>query len=176
MGVPLPGAAPRRRHGAGGSFNGRASGSPPRIPEKVVQAQLIKLYVSVGAKPYVIGTTRKKPPKGIVLRTREEQREWYSTRQTPGIADLLFVLPAPPREHAPEAIRNTNRLAVWHEAKASDGRMSAEQKEFRELMLACGIAHVVGGYDAAIAFLMDRGYLKRGGVPHYRLPAQAQET
>lgn len=133
--------------------------------EKVVQAQLVKLYVSVRGKVYVLGTRRAKPPKGVVLTTPEQKRQWYSTRQTPGIADLFIVLPPPPG--------GTRKLALWHEAKTKDGRLSDDQKEFRDLVVGADLAHVAGGYDDAIRFLVGRGYLDQKNVPHYRLPAEA---
>jgi hypothetical protein len=33
------------------------------------------------------------------------------------------------------------------------------------------VAHLVGGLDAVIAWLVERGYIRAESVPHYRQPA-----
>ena len=53
--------------------------------------------------------------------------------------------------------------------KAGSGRLSPEQKRFRSWCQAAALAHVTGGLDAAIAYLVDAGRLKAEQVPHYRL-------
>ena len=122
----------------------------PRVLEKTEQSSGCRLLLTLGAALYVLGTRR---PKG----------EYQGTRQTPGISDVIAFLP------------RTKGVVFW-EAKASDGRLRPEQWAFRTIVLLCeraglGIYHVVGGYDALIAFLVRLGLLVASQVPHYRLPA-----
>jgi len=58
-------------------------------------------------------------------------------------------------------------LAV--EVKAAGGRLRPEQAEFRELAIAAHVAHVVGGLDDVVAWLIAHGYLRDSHVPHYRV-------
>lgn len=71
---------------------------------------------------------------------------------TAGLPDL-FV------KHGPR------KLSWSHEMKAKDGRLSEEQKEFRDLCLACRDLHVVGGYAAGIEFLVANGFIAEGYTP-----------
>jgi hypothetical protein len=120
----------------------------PRLLEKTEQGSGCQLLLTLGAAVYVLGTRR---PKG------EDQ----STRQTPGISDVIAFLP-----------RATG--VVFWEVKAVGGRMSPEQVAFRTIVLLCeraglGIYHVLGGYDALIAFLVRRGLAVASQFPYYRL-------
>lgn len=127
----------------------------PRIPEKVVQSNIINLVRSIGGHPFVLGTVR---PKG----------DSHGTRQTPGIPDVWVFLPAPAlRPSAPPS-------SLWIEVKAVGGRMRPEQVEFKALCRRVGIAHVHGGLDDVIAFLVDGGWLSAANLPHYRHPNTQQ--
>jgi hypothetical protein len=56
------------------------------------------------------------------------------------------------------------------EVKASGGRLRPEQVAFRQACGEADVAHLVGGLDAVIAWLVDRGYIRAESVPHYRQP------
>jgi hypothetical protein len=72
--------------------------------------------------------------------------QYRRANQTPGLPDLL--------------VKHGGRRLSWtHELKAKKGRVSAAQQEFLELCALCGDNHLVGGYDVAVAFLVDRGLL-----------------
>jgi hypothetical protein len=117
----------------------------------------VQLIESVGGTVYVVGTRR---PRGSRCRKCGEfVTEHQGTCQTAGIPDLLAFLPPRPQAEF-----------VFIEAKAVDGRLSTPQREFRDLCLGARLAHVVGGLDAVIAFLLERGRLLANNVPHYRLP------
>ncbi len=134
-------------------------------PERTEQAHVIKLYRSIGAAVYVIGTTRKRGEICPHCKTFVPNTD-HGTRQTPGLADLLvFLAPHPRVSFAPELL--------FHEVKAPRGRMSDEQKAFREACIQASVAHVVGGLDAAIEFLVRTGRARTESFPHYRLPSPA---
>lgn len=57
--------------------------------------------------------------------------------------------------------------------KAETGRPSDEQKRFATLCETAEVAHLIGGVNVVIAFLLERGYLKPDQVAHYRLPDPA---
>lgn len=130
----------------------------PRVrmcpPESEVQAAVIKLFVSIGCRYhakldtdiYVLGTRR---PRNL-------PRAAHRTYQTPGIADLLIFLPIVRRYERP----TLPPPFLWFECKAEDGVMSEAQEQFEELCHRRGIAHVKGGVDEGIAFLVQHGYLR----------------
>ena len=124
--------------------------SKPRVPEKVVQQQIVRALTAVGGRVYVLGTRR---PTG----------DYQGTRQTPGLPDVLAFLP-------PQAGRPliTQTMLLMVEVKDAGGRLRPEQAIFRDLCRQADVAHVTGGLDDVLAWLMDRGYLKREGVPWYR--------
>jgi len=122
-----------------------------RQPERAIQAGGVKLLCSLGAKIYVLGTTRRKG-------------DYYGTMQTPGLPDVLAFLPA-------YGMTRPARLLCW-EAKAPKGRMSVPQVTFAQHCHDAGVAHVVGDLDALIAWLISNGYLRAENVPHYRRPSQ----
>lgn len=157
--------------------------TPRRKPvqrEKVEQAHIVQLLATLGAKVYVLGTHRR-------------QTDFHGTMQTPGLQDLQAFLPrkvagAPVCAKCRHVMNGQGdmctppecrcvceavplRELVFVECKAAGGRLRPEQRELRELCLLAGVAHVVGGLDAVIAWLLGRGYLKQSQVPHYRLPA-----
>jgi len=124
----------------------------PRTLEKTEQGAGCQLLLTIGAAVYVLGTRR---PKG------EDQ----STRQTPGISDVITFLP------------RTKGVLFW-EAKAAGGRMSPEQAAFRTIVTLCaraglGIHHVLGGCNALTDTLSTLGLLKETRVAHDRLEASA---
>lgn len=121
----------------------------PRVPEKAVQVQIVTLLRSIGARVYVLGTTRRRG-------------DYHGTMQTEGLPDLLAFLPAK-AGHAPRL------LAV--EVKAAGGRARPEQLIFRDCCEATGVAHVLGDLDALFAWLIAEGYLRRDNVGHYHQPA-----
>lgn len=123
-----------------------------RVPEKVVQEQIIKLLKSIGAFVNVIGHP---PPR--------DGRRHFGTGQTAGLPDLYAFLPL-------KADRDSLGAALWVEAKAADGELRAEQDAFRTRCRERSIPHVYGDLNAVIAWLMEHEYLKRDGVAHYRRP------
>lgn len=130
----------------------RAGG--PRVSERVEQAHIVRLLRTVGGTVYVIGTTRKRG-------------DHPGTMQTPGLADLLVFLPD--RSHP----RVGALRALWIEVKATDGRLSPVQKEFRACCQLAELDYVSGPLDAVIAWLVSEGYLKDSQIPYYRQPAPA---
>lgn len=118
--------------------------------EKTEQAHVVKLYRSIGAAVYIMGTRRR-------------AGDFQGTMQTPGIPDLMLFLPPVPGKTMEPAL-------LFHEVKAARGRLSAEQKAFRDACRAAGVFHVVGGLDAAIEFLVRTGRARTESFPHYRRP------
>lgn len=115
---------------------------PPRVPERVVQQQIVHLLRSLGAQVWVLGTVR---PRG----------DTPGTRQTPGIGDVFACL---------------RGRALWVEVKAAGGRLRPEQVVFREAVLTTPCHHVVGGVDEVVAWLVAQGILRADAVAHYRAP------
>jgi hypothetical protein len=122
----------------------RINPRPRRQPEKAEQAAIVKLLRGIGCAVYVLGTRR---PAG----------DYQGTCMTAGIGDVYAFLP-----------RHTGTL--WVEVKAAGGRPSPAQVAFQEACQACGQAHVLGGQNEVIAWLLEHGYIHEGQVPHYRLP------
>lgn len=121
-----------------------------RVPERVVQSQIVATLRTIGAAVYVLGTKRRKG-------------DYQGTMQTPGISDLVVFLPPRTRQRW---------VLLFVEAKAHGGRLSPEQKVFRDLCVNADVAHVAGNLDAVIGWLMANDYLKANQIPHYRLPAE----
>ncbi len=129
--------------------------------EKTEQANVVKLYRSIGATVFVSGTTRRKGDRCPQCKAFVPNRD-HGTHQTAGIPDLfVFLPPAPNRSSTPEPL--------FHEVKAVGGRLRPEQQQFRQQCLASGVLHVVGGLDAAIEFLVRTGRARTESFPHYRL-------
>jgi hypothetical protein len=137
---------------------------PGRLPEKAVQIQVRGLYEQLGARVYVSGTVRPRVAPCYRCGAPPAHKD-FSTRQTAGIPDLEVWLP--PKGGKPARL-------LKHEVKAEGGRLSPDQARYREYCLEAGIAHVVGGLDAAIAWLHQEGYITAAQVPHYRLSEEAQ--
>jgi hypothetical protein len=112
------------------------------VPEKQIQAAIVRLLRMIGAHVYVLGTRRR-------------AGDHPGTMQTPGIADLFVLLPAPP------LARPVLPLALWIEVKAPRGRVSAAQIAFADQCLAAGIPYLRGGIDEVIDYLTGFGWLKR---------------
>ena len=113
----------------------------PRVPERIVQRQVVHLLRSLGGEVWVLGTVR---PRG----------DTPGTRQTAGIGDLFACLKG---------------RALWVEVKAAGGKLRPEQAVFREAVLSTPCHHVVGGVDEVIQWLVGQGLLRADAVPHYRL-------
>lgn len=111
----------------------------PRIPEKHVQRQIVCLLERIGAKVYVLGTTR---PRG----------DYPGTMQTPGVPDLYVFLPETPQQW--------RGLAVWIEVKAKGGRLRPAQADFRDRCQVALTPHLVGGLDEVVHYLTAGGWLK----------------
>lgn len=133
--------------------------SPVASPsEKVEQQHIVQLIRSIGGSVYVLGTRRKRG-------------DFQGTCQTPGIPDLYVFLPASPRPGPDGAY--SSACALWVEVKAAGGRARPEQQQFQQQCEASQVAHVLGGLDAVIAFLIAGGWIRESSVPHYRRPAEA---
>ena len=117
----------------------------PRLREKTVQAHVVRALRMVGGTVYVLGTVHRGEPGHM------------STRMTPGLPDLLVFLPA---------CGSTPCHQLWVEVKAPQGRLSEAQKGFRDVCVLSGVAHLVGGLDEVLAYLLERDYLTE--VAHYR--------
>lgn len=126
----------------------RINPRPRRQPEKAEQAAIVKLLRGIGCAVYVLGTRRR-------------AGDYQGTMQSVGVPDLYTILP-----------RHTGTL--WVEVKAAGGRATPEQRAFQAACQACGQAHVLGGQNAVIAWLLEHGYIHEGQVPHYRLPEVAK--
>lgn len=110
----------------------------PRVPEKMVQAQIVDLLRKVGAEVYVLGTVR---PKG----------DTPGTRQSKGLPDVYAFLP--PR-HV------TCWVTLWVEVKSEGGKLRPEQETFRELCLWASHHYIVGGLEDVTLYLQRFGWLK----------------
>lgn len=124
--------------------------------EKGEQQHGVELLTRLGAKVYVSGTRRKKG-------------DYQGTMQTPGIPDVEAWLPPPPDTDT--RVEGPLRYVLKWECKAAGGRLSSDQTIYRQLCLDAGVSHVVGDFNALIAWLVDAGYVKAASFPHYRQPA-----
>ncbi len=133
-------------------------GPRARVPEKTEQAHGVQLLRSLGAKVYVLGTVRAKG-------------DHPGTRQTPGLPDVEAFIPVRGAESVPGEVRQ--RMFLKWECKAVGGRLRPEQREYQELCAGAHVAHVVGTFDALIAWLAARGFVKAQSFPEYRQPRTA---
>lgn len=131
---------------------------PSRVPERAEQQHIVQLARTVGAKVWVLGTTRRRG-------------DFHGTMQTPGISDLVLFLPR--RDMRDTTLPPMGRELVFFEVKAHGGRLCPEQQDFRQQCLAAGATHLVGNLDTFIAFLIDRGLARRESFPAYRQPKEA---
>lgn len=131
----------------------RRTAKTGRVSEKVEQQHIVQLLRSIGAAVYVLG--HPSPNDG---------RTHRGTGQTPGVPDLMAFMP----EYGP---------LLFIEVKAKGGRLRPEQAAFRDYVVAhvgeCA-AHIVGGLDDVIEWLILHGWLKPENVPHYRRPEAAK--
>jgi len=116
----------------------------------VIQQQIVTLLRGLGAFVYVLGT-------------RRASGDYQGTRQTPGIPDLYAFIP-----HRQTA----TIIPLWVECKAYGARPTPQQVEFAARCGLASAAHVIGGLDDVIAWLLERGVLTPDRVAHYRLPGQ----
>ena len=122
----------------------------PRVPEKVVQAQIRQALLKVGAKVYTIG----RPPRRDAV--------FKGTGQTPGLPDLLVHMPECERTHV-------GAHQLWIEVKAKGGTLRPEQAAFRDFCVMADVPHLVGGLDDVLSYLLRYGYVRE--LPHYRRSA-----
>jgi hypothetical protein len=101
----------------------------PRIPERTVQADIVRLLRTLGFAVWVTGTVR---PRG----------DHPGTCMTPGLADIL-------------AFGRGRLLCV--EVKARGGQLRPSQVAFRDECQAAGVAHVAGGVDDVVDWLIRSG-------------------
>lgn len=128
-----------------------------RVSEKAEQAHGVQLLRAIGATVYVLGGHRRKG-------------DYQGTMQTEGLSDVEAFLP--PR-FDPTA-RKMRRLFLKWECKVVGGRLRPAQKIYQQLCEDADVAHLVGPFDALIAWLAARDYVKASAFPHYRQPQGAQ--
>jgi len=120
----------------------------PTEDERSEQGSIRNLALQVSGVVYTLGSKR-----ATCCGTCGAPSTDPTTRQTPGLADLVVFLPPPPRQ----ATRPWTM--VWVECKGRGGTLSDEQVTFRKLSQAAHVAHVVGGLDEFIAFLSAGGWV-----------------
>lgn len=104
----------------------------PRLPEKVVQAQIVGLLRALKWQVWVLGTVRRRD-------------DYHGTMQTPGAPDLLCLGP------------ESHPCLLCVEVKAKGGRLRPDQQRFREACLSAGVPHIVGGLDDVVRWLEGQG-------------------
>ena len=115
-----------------------------RQPERAIQAQIVHLLKSLGARVYVLGTTRRKG-------------DYQGTMMTAGLPDLMAFLP-----HG--RVSGDGWILLIVEVKAPKGRMSKPQRDFRENCLCAGVEHIAGGLDEVFSWLIQNKYLRQDQV------------
>jgi hypothetical protein len=120
----------------------------PFADERTEQGSIKNLLEQIGGVVKTLGTVRA-TCCGVCGSPNTDP----TTRQSPGLADLLVYLP-PPRRHPARGWTQ-----VWIECKGRGGTLSIEQVAFRELNLRAGVAHVVGGVDEVIEYLTAGGWV-----------------
>ena len=123
-----------------------ARGKVPRVPERVVQAQVVHLLRSLGGLVWTLGTTRRRG-------------DYQGTMQTSGLPDCIAAV--------------KGRM-VMIECKAKGGVLRPAQRVFQQACADCGVAHLVGGVDEVVQWCVREGLLRADCVPHYRLPGEVQ--
>lgn len=130
---------------------------PPRVPEKVIQAQVVAALRSVGAHVMTLGTVRPKTDRP-------------GTMQSKGWPDVgAFMPPAPGWLESTALMPGPHWL--WVEVKATGGRLRPEQADFARRCEETGIAHLVGGLDVVLAYLAEHGYIREHPALHRRASA-----
>lgn len=165
---------------------------PPVIPEKSEQSQIVQLLRSLGAQVYVLGNHRRKGDFAGTMQTPGlPDLQAFMPRVPPAAAGSVPVCAL--CRHAmdgqggmcslgwcrcvcvPGAAIDARPVATYElvfvEVKASTGRLRPEQRELQTLCRQAGVAHIVGGYNAVVAWLLAEGYATPDQFPHYRLPA-----
>ena len=105
-------------------------------PERAEQRAILDLLKLVHAEVWVLGTVRKRG-------------DWPGTRQTPGLPDIIAVMPDTPKWFP---------TLVMIEVKAVHGQLSIPQERFRAACERAEVEHIVGGVDAVLAWLRARGH------------------
>lgn len=123
--------------------------TPPGRLEKHEQADIVRLLRSLGWAVYVLGTRRR-------------TGDYQGTMQSPGIPDLEAFSPPP------------KRAMLKIEVKAKGGRLRPEQAVYQDLCRDADIAHLVGGVDEAVSWLIANGFLDAQNVAWYRVPRKAR--
>jgi hypothetical protein len=123
----------------------------PTLDEKAEQAQILTLVAALGGVAYVLGTRRAQYCGTCGGRNQDQ-----GTRQTPGIADLLVILPPAPTTYAQPG---TPWVPIWIEVKGRGGTLSVDQVAFRDYCLKGRHPHIVGGLDAVVEYLEQHGWL-----------------
>lgn len=121
-----------------------------RRPEDSEQGNICQLTSSLGGKPWVLGTRRRRG-------------DYPGTMQTAGVADLWLTLPVSRSTGAPA-------VGLWWEAKAPGERRTPDQVGFADWCAATNTPYGWGTFDDFIAWLIIRGYCTPMMFPHYRLP------
>lgn len=134
----------------------------PRQREKAEQAGIVRLLESLQAHVYILGSRRAQRCRSCGAVTTDQ-----GTRQTPGLADLYAIL-RPPQYAPTDGVPAYTPVALWIEVKAGDGQPSSEQRDFMARNASAGVAHLIGGVDVVIAFLVRHGWLRADGVASYR--------
>jgi hypothetical protein len=106
----------------------------------------VRLLRTLGAAVWVTGTHRRRG-------------DYHGTMMSPGLPDLLAFLPR----------RDQAAVLVCIEVKAAGGRLRPGQVLFREACARAQVAHVVGGIDDVVAWLLDQGILAPSQVGAHRM-------
>jgi len=114
-----------------------------RLPvrsERVEQAHIIQVARTLGARVYVLGTTRRRG-------------DYPGTMQTAGLPDLWMVWP-----HAWWTLPAGTGL--WWEVKRVGGTRSPAQVQFAEECVLAGVPYGWGDCDAFIRWCREHGLLR----------------
>jgi hypothetical protein len=117
--------------------------------EKFEQAAIVRLLLSMGAEVFVLGTRR---PRHTRCRScGAAVPESQTTRQSPGLPDLLVYLKRPGGE------RKLDLLVI--ECKKFGTKLRPDQIRFKQFSERADVKHVVGTYDDVLRYLVATGYL-----------------
>lgn len=145
----------------------RRASCRPRVLEKTEQANIVELARSVGCDVYVLGTVRR---GSLCQNCGAHVAGHRGTQQTPGIPDLEIWLPAHGIQRVlHDTFGNTRELVKW-ETKSETGRLSDEQKTYRDMCAAGGVTWGCGTFADFEQFLVTRGLVIAQWIPHYRQP------